>query len=394
MPGRKLSRQKPKTRAPVFSDQRDHDSHAVSTAPFDRGLSLGMTEEEVTRALQLAEIPEKDFERAKALAMEKDEDGELTTEGILSAAQDIKRLPSFLNVLKTLTSNDIGLVQQKKRSSNRRNREEIDKLYTGIVRTIQEVQPPVTLRQLFYAMLPLGLYPKIEKSYKMLAYHTAKMRRDGLIPYHWFSDSTRWQRKPHTYSGLEEMLEIAAQTYRRALWTEQDERIEIWIEKDALASVFYQITAPYDVPLMVTRGFSSMSFIYEAAEAIKELGKRTHIYYFGDFDPSGVLISKDLERKLKGHGAPVRFERVAVNEPQIAVWDLPTRPTKRSGSHSKQFDSDRSVELDAVPPTTLRALIENCITNHLPAGELERLQVIEAAERESLHAMRKGLFGA
>ncbi len=256
------------------------------------------------------------------------------------------------------------------------------------------MRPPVTLRQLFYAMLPLGLYPKTEQAYKNLCYHTAKLRRVGMIPYAWFSDSTRWQRKQRSYRGLEEMLEIAASTYRRALWADSDCHIELWIEKDALASFFYKVTNVYDVPLMVTRGFSSMSFVYDAAEEIKNLGKETFIYYFGDFDPSGVLISRDVERKLREHGASVRFERVAVNESQIDEWDLPTRPTKRNSSHAKQFDSDESVELDAVPPAQLRRVIESCMTRHLPEWELKRLRQIEAEERETLRAMIAGLEDA
>ncbi len=281
----------------------------------------------------------------------------------------------------------MGLVSHSKR----RTRAEMERLYQAVTTTITQLGPPVTLRQLFYAMLPLQLYAKTEHAYKNLCYHTLIMRESEMIPYDWFSDNTRWQRKPTTYRGLEQMLEIAAQTYRRALWTELDCYVEVWCEKDAMASFFYGVTGPYDVPLMVTRGFSSATFAYEAAEAIKTIGKETHIYYFGDYDPSGVLISQDLERKLRGHGATVHFERIAVNEPQIAEWNLPTRPTKRSGSHAKRFQSDESVELDAVSPPILRALIERCIARHLPSGELEGLQRIEAAERETLRELAAAL---
>jgi hypothetical protein len=278
-------------------------------------------------------------------------------------------------------------------SSNgmRRNRIETEQFYQAVIATIEQAGPPVTLRQLFYAMLPLGLYEKEERSYKNLAFHTAEMRRAGLIPYGWFSDSTRRMHKPRTYTGLEQMLEIASETYRRALWADLNVYCEIWCEKEALSASFYRVTGAYDVPLMVTKGFSSMSFTYEAAEAIKAIGKQTFIYYFGDFDPSGLLISQDLERKLRAHGAEVEFERVAVNEEQIAEWRLPTRPTKRGGSHAKGFASDESVELDAVPPAQLRALIEDCIVQRVPAGEIEGLQRIEEQERETLRAVVEGL---
>lgn len=280
--------------------------------------------------------------------------------------------------------------QTMSQKGGRRNKEEIERFHAAIISTIEQLGPPVTLRQLFYALLPLGLYPKTEQAYKNLCYHTMKMRENDSIPFTWFSDNTRWQRKPDTYRGLEDMLRITARTYRRSLWTDLDCYCEVWVEKDALASFFYEITGGYDVPLMVTRGFPSATFVYEAAESINAIGKETFIYYFGDFDPSGVLISQDLERKLDHYGAFVEFTRVAVNREQITKWNLPTRPTKRSGSHAKQFESDASVELDAVPPEQLRTLIENCIKQHLPVGEIDRLQRIEDEERKTLRAMVYG----
>ena len=45
---------------------------------------------------------------------------------------------------------------------------------------------------------------------------------------------------------------------------------------------------------------------------------------------------------------------------------------------------DFSVELDAIPPDTLRALVRTCMEQHLPRRELKCLRQIEKAERESL----------
>lgn len=55
-----------------------------------------------------------------------------------------------------------------------------------------------------------------------------------------------------------------------------------------LAGVLMQETEIYDVPLMVSRGYSSLSFLHSAAEAIAANGKPAYIYHFGDLDPSGV----------------------------------------------------------------------------------------------------------
>jgi hypothetical protein len=78
--------------------------------------------------------------------------------------------------------------------------------------------------------------------------------------------------------------------------------------------------------------------------------------------------------------------RVAVTEEQIKKWDLPRRPTKKTDSRAKGFDSD-SVEVDAIEPDQLRQLVEDCITQCIDPVALERTKTIEAAERETLANM-------
>ena len=59
-------------------------------------------------------------------------------------------------------------------------------------------------------------------------------------------------RKPTTHSSLEAALIRTAETYRRAIWDEQNAYVEVWLEKDALAGVLVEVTRQWDVPLMVT----------------------------------------------------------------------------------------------------------------------------------------------
>jgi hypothetical protein len=163
---------------------------------------------------------------------------------------------------------------------------------------------------------------------------------------------------------------------------------------------------------MVSRGFGSESFLYTAAEQIarcREEHRDVHIYYFGDYDPSGRHIAEDLKLRLtRLAGASLgvdyfidrlfadkplfSFERIAVNEDQIARWNLPTRPTKTGkNTHAKRFSDRRSVELDAVHPDRLRELVQDCIVRHIDPERLARTELVEAAERESLARMQRPL---
>jgi hypothetical protein len=63
--------------------------------------------------------------------------------------------------------------------------------------------------------------------------------------------------------------------FAKALWANADSA-EIWCEKGALAGVIYPVTAEFDVPLMVTRGFSSETFCFEAIAARRG---DTRLYY-------------------------------------------------------------------------------------------------------------------
>lgn len=295
---------------------------------------------------------------------------------------------------------------------------------------------PMTVRQVFYRLTSEGAIAKTEAEYKgTICRLLADMRRAGEIPYDWLADSTRWMRKPRTFDSVEDALQATASTYRRALWSDAEVAVEIWLEKEALAGVLVEVTDEWDVPLMVTRGYPSMSFLYSAAqtvEAREEYGQRTQIYYFGDRDPSGVDIdravcqgigealgagacfpehftpneivntyiggralgvdrsSRERQECEREFGACADFTRVAVTEAQIEAWDLPTRPTKRTDTRAKNFDGE-SVELDALPPSQLRALAGEVIERHVDEQRLDVLRTYEHEEREGLMKIAEAL---
>jgi hypothetical protein len=85
--------------------------------------------------------------------------------------------------------------------------------------------------------------------------------------------------------------------------------------------------------------------------------------------PSGVSAGKKIEQTLRelAPNADITFQRTAVTLAQIEEWRLPTRPTKTSDSRSKGF-GDISVELDAIEPHRLRALVREAIEVHLPGA--------------------------
>jgi hypothetical protein len=269
----------------------------------------------------------------------------------------------------------------------RATRSEIEVRRSALYDIVEEMRP-MTVRQVFYQATVHGVVEKTEAGYTKVQTDLVKMRKAGALRYDWLADNTRWQRRPRTFDSVEDALNETARLYRKSLWTDANAYVEIWLEKDALSGVVYPITSMYDVPLMVARGYASLSFLHSAADEINDLDVPTFIYHLGDYDPSGVNAGEKIEETLRelAPDAEIHFERIAVNPSQIYLWELPTRPTKASDSRSKNF-GEISVELDAIEPRQLRALVEEAIQRHLPAEQFDVLKAAEESERSLIRKL-------
>jgi hypothetical protein len=262
---------------------------------------------------------------------------------------------------------------------------------------------PVTVRGLYYqaevARLP-GI-TKAEGDYAKVQQQILKLRREGRLPYNLIADATRWMRKPSTFNGVEDILLSAAATYRKALWMDTDTCVEIWCEKDALAGTIYPVTSECDVPLMVTRGFSSETFAYSAVEARGHDPRDLYVYYLGDFDRAGQDAANSLQDKLyrfsRGKPFDIYWTQVAVTEQQIMELSLSTREPKRKSPADRAWPHEFACELDAISANVLRDMVRNCIEQHLPPEQFEVLKAAEESEREMLRnwvrTQRGGLAG-
>jgi len=280
---------------------------------------------------------------------------------------------------------------------HRSTKSEMEQRADALFAIVERIKP-ATVRGVFYQATSPGIVEKTEAGYTAVQRMLVQLRRSGRMPYGWLTDGTRWQRKPRTHGSPSEALQATAQLYRKRLWDDLDEYAEIWIEKDALAGVVYPITAHFDAPLMVARGYASLSFLHSAAEYINEIaseGISTHIYHFGDFDPSGVDAAYKIRDTLRevAPDAEIHFERVAVLDEQIAALKLPTRPTKKTDSRARNF-GEESVELDAIHPDLLRALVYDRLERHLPKHKLDALKVAEESERTLIKSWADRLAAA
>jgi len=257
-------------------------------------------------------------------------------------------------------------------------------------------EQPITLRGLFYRAVSAGLYPDTsQRHYEQCGQIVLKLRRTGLLPYQWIVDSTRRRLKPSSWSGLDDYAETVANAYRRDLWARQKDYIEFFIEKDAMAAVIEPVTAEYDVHLNVIRGSVSETFAWNVAAEWNSIQKPIFAYYLGDHDPSGLQIEENLEYKLRNFGgyADIEWNRIAITDDQFDRSDLlgfPVKPTIQRSVRDEYIIQygDRCVEIDALPASEVRELVEETIESHINAGEWAKLQETERLERESIRSLR------
>lgn len=289
----------------------------------------------------------------------------------------------------------------------RRSQTELVAIDDAIV-TAVTTEHPVTLRGVYYRVVSAGAVEKTEAGYRLVGRQLLKLRRDGTVPYSSITDGTRWITKPRSYTGTEQALNDVASSYRRSLWHDQQAEVHVFTEKDAISGVLLPVTEQWDVPLGVLRGYSSESFAHSVAEAIYyaiDVADKddVYVYQLGDHDPSGLdawraftaTVRGFLDDKFRhdGYGLDsdpwVHFERLAVTPDQISELELPTRPTKQSDTRARGFRGE-SVEVDAIPPSTLRTILTNALEQHINPHALQINRMVEDQERAGLAALAGG----
>jgi hypothetical protein len=270
------------------------------------------------------------------------------------------------------------------------------------IREIVQRDQPMTVRQVFYQAVVHGIVGKAETEYDKIQQLLTDLRRGGDIPYEWIIDEGRYARQPYTVEGIPQVLNDTRRDYRKDPWQEIPEYVQLWIEKNALVGVLEPVTREFDVRLMAAVGYSSISFLHEAAVDLNNLSCPIYIYHLGDLDPSGAQAAEAIEKDLRGFApeADIHFERIAITPEQLIEFGLQAalRPTKRQDPRYRWFveryravdvlqGGHLSCELDAIRPTDLRDLVRKRIERHLPRMRLDLINVRGEQEKLKLGRM-------
>ncbi|MBT4890754.1 MAG: hypothetical protein HON65_14495 [Rhodospirillales bacterium] len=270
----------------------------------------------------------------------------------------------------------------------RRSKVQIEQLRNQILCNLSDDHPQ-SVRHVFYRMTDPRLPEPVEKSdkgYRTVQSQLTNMRRDGCVPYNWITDATRRGYFVNTHEHPADALKATAQFYRRSIWADTPDYVEVWCESRSIAGVIESVTSEYAIPLYPAGGFASLTLAFQAAENIRhEAGDRpVHVIYIGDYDPAGVLIDVKIEDELCEHlpDYEITFHRIAITPEQISLMGLPTKPVK-AGDKRGSFIGE-TVEAEAMQASVMRQLLRDKIESFIPKRAMAVMEAAEESERAIL----------
>lgn len=225
----------------------------------------------------------------------------------------------------------------------------------------------LTLRQLYYQHVARALIPNTERSYKNLGTLVSKARLAGLLDWDAIEDRGREPDTQNDWDNVWDLVDSAVRWFRLPRWEGQGCRAELWVEKEALAGVLEPIARKHHVTLMVNKGYSSQSAMFESALRLMRLDREcdggVRVYYLGDLDPSGEDMVRDIRDRLDmftRSSIDLEVVKLALTTEQVEEYGPPPNPTKVTDSRARGYIEKyghECWEVDALDPRTLTRII-------------------------------------
>jgi len=252
----------------------------------------------------------------------------------------------------------------------------------------------MSARNVYYKLVGRGLIPQDDegerKSYRKVIDTIAKAKLAGAFPLNWLQDNLRVPRPGKIAGGLADTDEVIDEIVDYLAWFPKSLiKIDKWygqpvvpfvmVEKDTLEGTVRGPCRTHDVPLYVSRGYSSITGLYAWANQLAEVSAEAdwefdvEVLYLGDHDPEGMNIPEAIEKvvrqlvDLKGwHNFPeFSVRRVALTMDQALAGGFPPMKVKtksaRAGGYIKKYGT-QAWEIEAMDAMRLRDMLNDEIT--------------------------------
>lgn len=332
------------------------------------------------------------------------------------------------------------------------NKERLETI-NAIIEEYQDQNLVLSLRQLYYQLVSRDVIPNKQNEYQKLSILLKEGRMGGIVDWDAIEDRLRQPYTPNEFDDIPDGMDTLLSAYRRKRMTGQENYLEVWVEKDALSGVLKRVTSVYHVPILVNRGYSSASSMYDSycrfKDAIQE-GRKCKILYLGDFDPSGVDMIRDIHDRIleflfndedlleeadkattteDGQEGNEEYDRlyelyltepkcsfndegeyfdsrrawifdrfqvipIALTRQQIDRYKPPPNPAKRTDPRAKDFikkHGGTSWEVDALRPEVLNALLKKEIEQRLNMDQYKRMLAKEKKDKQKLEDIKDSI---
>jgi len=259
---------------------------------------------------------------------------------------------------------------------------------------------PLTIRQVFYALVGAERLDKTELAYARLGEHLNRARRAGLIDFDAIRDDGVTTIHAVDYQDVEHFHENTARRareYRRDRQAGQPLRIEVWSEAAGMLGQLARVARDYSVPVFSASGFASLSAVRMVADRVLARDGLTVLLHVGDLDPSGESIFASIAQDAAAfviadrtlHTTRLEATRVALTREQVDEHALPTAPAKASDSRTRAWTGG-TCQLEALPPDVLAQIVRDAIEDRLDLFVLAQQVPEEADDRATLLGLPSG----
>jgi len=328
-------------------------------------------------------------------------------------------------------------------------------MINSIIEEYQAQDYILTLRQLYYQLVTRDIIPNIQSEYAKLSKLLKEGRMAGIVDWDAIEDRLRKTSTPASWNNPKSIIRSALYQYAKPRMQDQENYIEVWVEKDALSGVLKRITEKYHIPILVNRGYSSVSAMFDSYERFKKAfdnKQKARILYLGDYDPSGIDMIRDIRDRIKEFFSNRDFkikifdyldidkryliydeveseinaedfkedddirdyvydkaydlyfekwfsenftvEPIALTIEQIRLYNPPPNPAKTTDPRAKKFIKDlgsTSWEVDALPPTTLNEILENKILDNIDLQKYNQIVSEEQDDKNKIENLLKNM---
>lgn len=262
-----------------------------------------------------------------------------------------------------------------------------------ITEQYQIIGGPMTVRRVFYIFVSAELIKNNHGQYQQLSDKLSRAREQGLVPWKHIYDGSRSMVMPDVYDPDD--LQIPdPDWFMRDPTSEQENYVEVWVEKAGNIPILEPICKKYFVRLVSTGGRTSVTYKHDGAERFRDWdSKPGTILYVSDLDADGEHFPIETQRYLERlEHVSVNVKKIILTYDQVQKHDLPILYKSYLTSKNKRFVQDFlaefgtiQVEIDALSVDAMRYTLE------AELSKLLSLDVIEDVREKSVEDAKEKL---